>query len=62
MKLFLTLFLTFEFLHVFNHYKSKYFLELNELERIVKENNKNLKKLYNILSGNDKFNRTNQKK
>lgn len=54
-KYLFTLIFSYGFMQFLKYYKRKIHVDLNEIEKIAKENNKNLKELYNILIKDGKY-------
>ena len=54
-KYLLALIFSYGFMQFLKYYKRKTYFDLDEIEKIAKENNKNLKKLYNILIKDGKY-------
>ena len=54
-KYLLALIFSCGFMQFLKFYKRKILVDLDEIEKIAKENNKNLKKLYNILIKDGKY-------
>ena len=54
-KYLLALIFSYGFMQFLKYYKKKIRVDLDEIEKIAKENNKNLKKLYNILIKDGKY-------
>jgi len=54
-KYLLVLIFSYGFMLFLKYYKKKNYLDLDEIEKIAKENNKNLKELHNILIKDGKY-------
>ena len=54
-KYLLALIFSYGFMQFLKYYKKKIYVNLDEIEKMAKENNKNLKKLYNILIKDGKY-------
>ena len=54
-KYLLALIFSYGCMQFLKYYKRKIHVDLNEIEKIAKENNKNLKELYNILIKDGKY-------
>ena len=54
-KYLLALIFSYGFMKFLKYYKRTIHIDLDEIEKIAKENNKNLKKLYNILIKDGKY-------
>lgn len=54
-KYLLALIFSYGFTQFLKYYKKKIRVDLDEIEKIAKENNKNLKELYNILIKDGKY-------
>ena len=56
-KYLMALIFSYGFMQFFKYYRRSIQVDLDEIEKIAKENNKNLKKLYNILIKDGKYSR-----